>query len=554
MSDKADAVERAGADGFRLVRYFTVTSLAAFLVVAVVLYFLEQKESDYFRQVQHEQSKFVAELHKDFARQQEAATRQGLLFVHETGHVNLTRLLANALWESYFAPFVAKAKQLRIDQCRELAEADAATGERAPAVLACFAETGNKIRAISEFPVLDGKMTETMKASTVFKIKVFDLRGITVYSSEHSQVGEDKRNNEGWRIAAKGRPASELTHRDKFSAFEGMVENRDLISSYLPVFSRDGNEVIGVFEIYSDVTPLLEKIRSASSNSAELAAANQAKLDHVAAENQQKVDASSYVLVSIVAALLALLYFALLLIVRYGQRIIDAQARAQEQAIRREARWHQEKMAALATMAATVAHEIGNPLATITAIAEDCAGRQTESEPPDHKFDVILEQTQRIASKTRQIADFAAARSETLEPIDVNQMVKAVCSFMSFDRRFRRTAVDFQPGAGLPARAIVPDRLTETLMNLLEAHVENNQERGQAPTRISVATELRGADVVIRITCDAPFAARLLADAGADPRTESTRRRVASMGGQLTTVGEAIEILLPPPELEPAGT
>jgi signal transduction histidine kinase len=461
--------------------------------------------------------------------------------------------MANALWNSHFAPFVSRAKRVAVDQCRAMAGGSGANAAAAlsGAALACYAEVGKRIMTNPAFPALDAKMRETMWKSTVFKIKVYDLRGITVYSSEHQQIGEDKRANAGWQKAVGGRAASELVHRDTMSSFEGEVDNRDFIQSYVPVFAPGGARVVGVFELYSDITPFLEKIKSASAKILEIAAANAAKLDEVAQENQRTVDSSSLTLLGTVGGLLTLLYFALWLLVRHAQRIMDAQARAQAQSIRREDRWHREKMSALATMAATVSHEIGNPLATISALAEDIADRRTSGERRDRRSNVILEQTERIANMTRRITNFSAARDETSEPVDVNQMVEAVCDFLGFDQRFRATAIEFRPGGGLPSRVVVPGYLTETLMNLLEACVDDEETRAQAPRRVLVETQERGTDVVIRITCEQKAAAAPAADrAIAGPRIDSTRRRVTSMGGQLAMRDGAIELVLPRPAPE----
>ena len=106
------------ASGFRLLRYFTLTSLAAFVMVAVALLYFVGLEDQFHQQMQEEQRVFFAQVQHGFAKRQDAAAHADLLQVHEAGNVNLTRLFANALWEKDFAPFVARAQKIPVGQCR----------------------------------------------------------------------------------------------------------------------------------------------------------------------------------------------------------------------------------------------------------------------------------------------------------------------------------------------------------------------------------------------------------------------------------------------------
>ena len=344
---------------------------------------------------------------------------------------------------------------------------------------ACYAEIGRKIAALPEFRDIDAKVFDSMKKSTVFKVKVFDLRGITAYSSEHAQLGEDKAANAGWKSAIAGTPASELTHRNKFSAFEGVVENRDLISSYLPVLAPGSDRIVGVFEIYSDVTPFLAQIKSTSDQIQKAATDNQARVERAAARNQAETETMSTTSLVVVIALLATLFATLYAIVRRAERNLTEQEMQHDQAQQQLAQ--SEKMASLGQMVAGVAHQLNTPLA-FSHSNVSLVLQQLES----------IEQPVRVASKFTEIVrktpgdqvvlNLARVRAQVeacqARPEDVGamremltdvlhgiaQMTELVQHMRNFTRLDRAKVSDFDVNKGLRtvayiARSVIPNRV-----------------------------------------------------------------------------------------------
>lgn len=529
---------------FRLTRYFTLTSLVAFAILGAALFFLQREEAVYFDAAQREQAAFFAKVQTDLLQEQRDSARANLVAVHEAGHIALTRVFANALWSSRFAPLVAQARAVAFEACRPSAEASAAGGTPVPAPPPdCTARVRSQVTALPAYAGIDAPVRALMSGTSVFKIKVYDLRGLTVYSSEAAQVGEDKAGNAGWQSAVAGKPASELVHRNQFSAFEGVVKDRDLIQSYIPV-AAPGGGIGGVFEIYSDVTPLLQQLDAATARSAGIGARNQVRLLEGAAAKQRAVESASGTFLATIFGLLVLTYVALLFFVRRGQGLIDRDTRARELAALREQEWHRDKMATVGAMAANISHEVGNPLAIISGLAEEM-GQWRSPEDINPAFPrMIVEQTARIAGMTRRINDFASAGREVPETLDINELVASICEFLKFDRRFHGTPIAMDLTRGLPACQGVPDHLTEVLMSLLQVFEQACEHCTLPGARLVVETLAAGAEVIVQIRGECPGASDACSFPLTDPRLESARLRVEAMGGRVSAEGPTVRLHL----------
>jgi diguanylate cyclase (GGDEF)-like protein len=188
---------------------------------------------------------------------------------HEThDNVAITKIFASTLWPRHSAYVTTAGKLSR--------------------------ET---LRSNPQVAQIRADVLRQMNGLSVVKVKIYDLHGLTVFSTDEKQIGEDKSDDDGVQAAIAGRVVSEIAFENQFDSFEKVINDRNLISSYIPIRTDDSLPPQGVFEVYSDVT------------------------DYVTELNQ-----TSWEIVGVVLGSLSLLYLFLYAIVRRADFTLRAQA------------------------------------------------------------------------------------------------------------------------------------------------------------------------------------------------------------------------------------
>lgn len=126
-----------------------------------------------------------------------------------------------------------------------------------------------------------------------------------------------------------------------------------------------------------------------------------------------------------------------------------------------------EKLAAMGTLAAGVAHEVNNPLASISSLIQLLNDKPDLDQDTRETLRLVLTQITRITGVTRDMLDFARVRPAARTRLDVNQIIEATIRLANFDKNFQKLKLTKNLDSSIPKIFADADQLQQVFLNLL---------------------------------------------------------------------------------------
>jgi len=153
-----------------------------------------------------------------------------------------------------------------------------------------------------------------------------------------------------------------------------------------------------------------------------------------------------------------------------------------------------QKMVAVGQLAAGIAHEVGNPLSSISSIVQMLKRTRTAGLPKE-QLDLIETHIERISSIVRQVVSLARPKADFWEKVDVGRALEEAVRLVSFDRRARNVEVDFHPVTGLSETYGVRHELQQVFLNLALNALDAMPNGG----RLTIRAEENLGSIVVRV-------------------------------------------------------
>jgi signal transduction histidine kinase len=189
----------------------------------------------------------------------------------------------------------------------------------------------------------------------------------------------------------------------------------------------------------------------------------------------------------------------------------------EELVIVRDQMIHSARLASVGTLAAGIAHEVGNPLGAITAFVDVARNRALKNGGDTEILDSIREEAGRIDRIVRGLLDYARPSDQSGELALAREVIGDVRGLLENQGKLDEVRVTWEVKESLEAKVTEPHRLQQVLVNLLL-------------NALDALEDVKDARIVVRVYEAPGEIARLPKRREADPPevNYSHRRRLSS--------------------------
>ncbi|NDC62674.1 MAG: HAMP domain-containing protein [Planctomycetia bacterium] len=207
-----------------------------------------------------------------------------------------------------------------------------------------------------------------------------------------------------------------------------------------------------------------------------------------------------------------------------------------------------EQLASVGFLAAGVAHEINNPLASIAMCAESLESRlealatdEADARVTKRYLELIQNEAFRCKGITEKLLDFSRLGEVRRQPTAVLSLAKDVADMLRHVGRFAGKAIDIEEGVDILVM-VNPQEIKQVVLNLLVNALDSVEETGN----VRVAVRRHGTEAMLTVTDDGcgmteevlehlfePFFTRRKAGQGTGLGLSIVHRIVADHGGRI---------------------
>lgn len=157
---------------------------------------------------------------------------------------------------------------------------------------------------------------------------------------------------------------------------------------------------------------------------------------------------------------------------------------------------HAEKLSVVGQLAAGIAHEVGNPLTSISSIVQ-VIQRTTNDAFAKEKLELVKNQINRMARTIRELVDFSRPSNYEIKQTNINKILQDAVNIVKYGKKSRDINFVLELDEKIPNISVVQDQIIQVFINLLLNAIDAMEGR---KGEIKIVSEMRGGKIKIHIS------------------------------------------------------
>jgi signal transduction histidine kinase len=159
-----------------------------------------------------------------------------------------------------------------------------------------------------------------------------------------------------------------------------------------------------------------------------------------------------------------------------------------------------ERLAALGQMAATVAHEVKNPLSAIKSIAQVMSEDEALNSQHARDLSLIVGETDRLSKSVTQLLNFASKRTPAAPPCRADELLRSVNRLFRAEADERNITLQCRVGATLELGGVQTAAIRDSLSNLVLNALQSTPTGGS----VTIESFVDGHEIIFAVNDSGP--------------------------------------------------